>query len=285
MARRKGLGRGLDALLRGSLALETEAAVGDLLALPLDVIERGQYQPRTQFDEAALEELAASIREQGLLQPIVVRPLKSGHYEILAGERRWRACQLAGLEQIPALVRDLQDQDALAITLIENIQREDLHALEEARALRRLVEEFQLTHAQAAAAVGRSRSAISNLLRLLELSPEVQELMESGALEMGHGRALLGLSGPEQRRVADEVAARGLSARQTEALVRRLKKPGGSKTSQTTRQDPDIAALERRLQEKIAARVEIKSRRGGRGSLVIHYSSLEELDGLLGRIH
>ncbi len=284
MARRKGLGRGLDALLKGSSMLEADD-VGDFRALPLDVIEPGRYQPRTQFGEAALEELAASIREQGLLQPIVVRPLRSGHYEILAGERRWRACQLAGLEQIPALIRDLQDQDALAIALIENIQREDLNALEEARALRRLIKEFQLSHAQAATAVGRSRSAISNLLRLLDLNPEVQELMEGGALEMGHGRALLGLSGPEQSRVAGEVAARGLSARQTEALVRRRKKSAGSNATQSRRQDPDIAALERRLQDKIAARVEIKSRRGGRGSLVIHYSSLDELDGILGRIH
>ncbi len=284
MARRKGLGRGLDALLKGSSILAADD-VGDLRALPLDVIEPGRYQPRTQFDETALEELAASIREQGLLQPIVVRPLRSGHYEILAGERRWRACQLAGLEQIPALIRELQDQDALAIALIENIQREDLNALEEARALRRLIKEFQLSHAQAAAAVGRSRSAISNLLRLLDLNPEVQELMEGGALEMGHGRALLGLSGPEQSRVAGDVAARGLSARQTEALVRRRKKSAGSNATQSRRQDPDIAALERRLQDKIAARVEIKSRRGGRGSLVIHYSSLDELDGILGRIH
>ena len=284
MARRKGLGRGLDALLRGSAVAEVDSA-GDLRALPLDVIKRGQYQPRSQFDETALEELAASIREQGLLQPIVVRPLASGKYEILAGERRWRACQLAGLEQIPALIRDLQDQDALAIALIENIQREDLNALEEARALRRLIEEFELSHAQAATAVGRSRSALSNLLRLLDLNPDVQELLESGALEMGHGRALLGLGGPEQSRVARLVVARGLSARQIEALVRRLKKAAGSTTTQAGREDPDILALERQLREKLAAQVEIKSRRGGRGTLVIHYRSLDELDGILGRIH
>jgi len=282
MARRKGLGRGLDALLSGSVALDVEEA-GDLRSVPLDRIERGQFQPRTQFDEQALEELAASIREQGLLQPIVVRPLQSGRYEILAGERRWRACQLAGLEHIPALIRDIADQDALAIALIENIQREDLNVLEEARALQRLIAEFQLSHAKAATAVGRSRSALSNLLRLLELNPDVQEMLENGALDMGHGRALLGLKGPEQSRVAREVVARGLSARQIEALVRRLNKPAGKPASGAPR-DPDIGVLERQLREKLAARVEIKSRRGGRGSLVIYYSSLDELDGILGRI-
>ncbi len=282
MPKRRGLGRGLDALLSGSPVLETDET-GDLRTLPVDLIQRGQYQPRTQFDEAALEELAASIRQQGLLQPIVARPLKSGRYEILAGERRWRACQLAGLEQIPALIRDIQDQDALAIALIENIQREDLNALEEARALRRLIAEFDLSHAKAAAAVGRSRSALSNLLRLLDLNSDVQELMESGALEMGHGRALLGLSGPEQSRIAQEVVTRGLSARQIEALVRRLKKPPAKPAADSAR-DPDIATLERGLREKLAARVEIKARKGGRGSLVIHYSSLDELDGILGRI-
>ena len=282
MAKRRGLGRGLDALLSGSPVLESNEA-GDLRALDVDMIEPGQYQPRRQFDEASLEELATSIREQGLLQPIVVRPLKSGQFEILAGERRWRASQQAGLTRIPALVREIQDKDALAIALIENIQREDLNALEEARALRRLITEFDLSHARAAESVGRSRPALSNLLRLLDLNPDVQELLESGALDMGHGRALLAISGPQQSKLAHEVVDRGLSTRQIEALVRSLNKPA-TKPATPKASDPDIAALERQLQEKLAARVEIKSRRGGRGSLVIHYSSLDELDGILGRI-
>ena len=282
MAKRRGLGRGLDALLSGSPVLEVNEA-GDLRALAVDMIEPGQYQPRRQFDEASLEELSNSIREQGLLQPIVVRPLKSGHFEILAGERRWRASQLAGLAQIPALVREIQDKDALAIALIENIQREDLNAIEEARALRRLITEFDLSHAQAAESVGRSRPALSNLLRLLDLNPDVQELLESGDLDMGHGRALLAVSGPRQSKLAQEVIDRGLSARQIEALVRSANKPA-AKPSSKKASDPDVAALERQLQEKLGARVEIKSSRGGRGSLVIHYNSLDELDGILGRI-
>ncbi len=282
MAKRRGLGRGLDALLSGSPVLEANEA-GDLRALDLERIEPGQYQPRRQFDEASLEELANSIREQGLLQPIVVRPLKSGQFEILAGERRWRASQQAGLKQIPVLVREIQDKDALAIALIENIQREDLNSLEEARALRRLITEFDLSHAKAAESVGRSRPALSNLLRLLDLNPDVQDLLESGALDMGHGRALLGISGPQQSKLAHEVVDRGLSARQIEALVRNVNKPVAKPASKKAT-DPDVAALERQLQEKLAARVEIKSSRGGRGSLVIHYRSLDELDGILGRI-
>jgi len=283
VARRKGLGRGLDALLSGSPVLDAEEA-GELRMVAVDRIERGRFQPRTQFDETALQELAASIREQGLLQPAVVRPLTSGNFELLAGERRWRACQLAGLEQMPVLVRDIKDQDALAIALIENIQRKDLNALEEARALQRLIAEFELSHARAAQAVGRSRSALSNLLRLLDLNPDVQTLVESGALDMGHGRALLGLAQGQQSQVAQEVVAKGLSARQTEALVRKLKKTAGANNSRSQQPDPDVVVLQRQLQEKLAARVEIKTGRGGRGSLTVHYRSLDELDGILRHI-
>jgi len=283
VARRKGLGRGLDALLSGSPILEVEEA-GELRLVAVDMIERGRFQPRTQFDETALQELAVSIREQGLLQPVVVRPLASGNFELLAGERRWRACQLAGLEQMPALIRDIKDQDALAIALIENIQREDLNALEEARALQRLIAEFELSHARAAQAVGRSRSALSNLIRLLDLNPDVQKLLETGALDMGHGRALLGLADAEQSQVAQEVVAKGLSARQTEALVRKLKQPAVAKRPHSHRPDPDVVVLQRQLQEKLAARVEIKTGRGGRGSLTVHYRTLDELDGILRHI-
>ncbi len=283
MARRKGLGRGLDALLSGSPVLDAEEA-GELRMVAVDMIERGRFQPRTQFDETALQELAASISEQGLLQPVVVRPLTSGNFELLAGERRWRACQLAGLAQMPVLVRDIKDQDALAIALIENIQRKDLNALEEARALQRLIAEFELSHARAAQAVGRSRSALSNLLRLLDLNPDVQTLVESGALDMGHGRALLGLAQGQQSQVAQEVVAKGLSARQTEALVRKLKKTAGANNSRSQQPDPDVVVLQRQLQEKLAARVEIKTGRGGRGSLTVHYRSLDELDGILRHI-
>jgi ParB family chromosome partitioning protein len=290
MARRKGLGRGLDALLGGTAAA---AALGDsdagerggeLQQLPVDLIQRGIYQPRSQMDDEALASLAASIRERGVLQPIMVRPVAGGRFEIIAGERRWRASQQAGLSAVPVIVREVDDEGALAIALIENIQRENLNAMEEAVALKRLVDEFGLTHARVAEAVGRSRAAVSNLMRLLELNHDVRALVESGALDMGHARALLAISGPRQSQVASEVVARGLSARDTEALVKRILSTATPGRGGSRAVDPDVQRLERELKEHLGARVEIKARSRGRGSLVIHYTSLDELDGILKHI-
>ncbi len=284
MAKRKGLGRGLDALLGGVPTQSLhDAPVSTLHQLPVDLIQRGRYQPRSHMDDEALELLAASIREQGVLQPIVVRPIAGGRYEIIAGERRWRAAQRAGLAELPVVVREVADKNALAIALIENIQREDLNAMEEARALDRLIREFELTHASAAEAVGRSRAAVTNLLRLLELDEQVRGLVENGALEMGHARALLGLTTARQGDAAQQVIRRGLSVRQTEALVRKLSHPPAMAGSSRT-VDPDMRRLERDLRESLGARVELRHRRGGKGALVIHYTSLDELDGILGRI-
>jgi ParB family chromosome partitioning protein len=252
--------------------------------LPLDLIERGRYQPRTDMDPAALEDLAASIRAQGVVQPIVVRPLLGGErYEIIAGERRWRAAQIAGLENIPAVVREVPDQAAVAIALIENIQREDLNPIEEARALNRLIEEFALTHQETADAVGRSRAAVSNLLRLLELAGEVRTLLENGDIEMGHARALLALQGEAQGQAARLVVARGLSVRETERLVRRmLQEPAGPKAAVAV--DPDTRRLQDDLAERLGARVSIQHTVRGKGRLVIQYNSLDELDGILAHI-
>jgi len=301
VARKRGLGKGLDALLGGRAAasvpeapgahpgaapsadLRADAPEGGLRRIPLDLIRPGPDQPRRRFDPAALQELADSIRAQGVVQPVVVRPAPEGGYELVAGERRWRAAQLAGLQEIPAVVRRLDGREAAAVALIENIQREDLNALEQARALARLVEEFGLTHQEVAEAVGRSRSAVSNTLRLLELEPEVQRLVEEGALEMGHARALLALGGAAQREAAARVVAKGLSVRETERLVRRLVQGGTSRRPVPAR-DPDVARLERELGERLGAPVRIEHRARGRGRLVIEYASLEELDGLLERL-
>jgi ParB family chromosome partitioning protein len=226
--KKRGLGRGLDALLAGAAGVRTESsdAKGDLRHLPVDIIRRGKYQPRTDMHPESLEELADSIRAQGIIQPIVVRPVSDKEYEIIAGERRWRAAQLAGLHEIPAVVKDVPDQTAVAMALIENIQRENLNPMEQARALQRLIDEFSLTHQMAADAVGRSRAAVSNLLRLFELNDEVKEKLERGQLEMGHARALLGLTGTAQSEAARKVVARGMSVRETEQWVRRLVTPG-----------------------------------------------------------
>jgi ParB family chromosome partitioning protein len=282
VARRKGLGRGLDALLAGgaSSAMDEASSCGELRQLPVELLQRGRYQPRLNMDDASLQGLADSIRERGVLQPVVVRPVAGGRYEIIAGERRWRAAQAAGLATVPTLVRDVEDEAALAIALIENIQREDLNAMEEARALKRLVDEFGITHARAAQAVGRSRAAVSNLLRLLELNDDVRALVEAGALEMGHARALLALGGPRQSQAATQVVAQGLSARETEALVKRLL-AGAPAARKRSAPDADVQRLERELKEQLGARVEVRQRRGGRGALVIHYTSLDELDGIL----
>ena len=298
MNRKPTLGRGLADLLGARAApppmVVAAAPVGEQLAkLPLDLLQRGRYQPRLDMRPETLQELADSIKAQGVVQPIVVRPLEvsdgAGHsqrYEIIAGERRWRAAQMAGLAEIPAVIRDIPDEAAIAVALIENIQRENLNPLEEARALSRLISEFGVTHQQAADAVGRSRASVSNLLRLLELAPEVGELLEKRALEMGHARALLGLTQRRQQsEVALLVAKKGLSVRETEALVRRLltpATPGGSAAA--TARDPNVERLEQELAEKLGARVAIQAGSGGRGKLVVSYNSLDELDGILAHI-
>ena len=278
--RHKGLGRGLDALLGGGAAPKRE---DELVHLAVTALRPGKYQPRTRMDEASLNELADSIRARGVIQPIVVRPVDGGQYEILAGERRWRAARIAGQEKVPAVVREVADDAALGIGLIENIQREDLNPIEESTGLRRLIDEFKLTHEEAARAVGRSRVAVTNLLRLLELAPGVQEMLHDGRLDMGHARALLGLSRARQLELAAQVAAKGLSVRETERLAQQAsqvprKKPSASGV------DADGRRLEEELSESLGASVTLKPRRGGRGSLVIDYSSLDELQGLVARL-
>lgn len=286
--KKRGLGRGLDALLGGASVkvLQEQAAaapVSELQSLPLDIIQRGKYQPRRHMDPVALEELANSIRAQGLMQPIVVRAIGEGRYEIIAGERRWRASQQAGLDHIPALVRDVPDQMAIALALIENIQRQNLNPLEEAMALQRLQDEFELTQAQVAEAVGKSRSGVTNLLRLLALAEEAKELLAKGELEMGHARALLGLPKARQAEGARHVVARGLTVRQTEALVRQWLS-GAEPVEKAPAVDPDISRLEQRLAERLGASVQIRHGEKGKGQLVIRYTSLDELQGVLAHI-
>lgn len=286
-AKKRGLGRGLDALLGGSMAAvadATEVRGTELREVPVDLLQPGKYQPRTDMHPESLEELASSIRAQGVVQPIVIRPIGGGRYEIIAGERRWRAAQLAGLHEIPAVVRDVPDEAAIAMALIENIQRENLNPIEEAVALQRLIDEFEMTHQQAAGAVGRSRAAVSNLLRLLTLNEDVRKMLEHGDLEMGHARALLALQGRAQSEAAREVATRGYSVRETEQLVRRLGEPSvqGKKASPSL--DPDIRRLQDELSGKLSAKVLFQHAARGNGKLVIHYNSLDELDGILQRI-
>ena len=282
MIRPKGLGRGLDALLSGS---GNDAGAETQQAIAIDRLRPGKYQPRTRMDETSLDELAASIREQGIMQPILVRPVEGSRFEIIAGERRWRAAQRAGLTEVPALVRAVPDQAALALALIENIQREDLNALEEAQGLERLIKEFGLTHEAAAKAVGRSRSAVSNLLRLRELARPVQEYMLGGQLDMGHARALLGLGAGQQTAAAARVVAQGLSVRETERLVHRLQHAGRRKPGHVERrEDPDLARLQEELCGLLGATVAIEPGKAGRGRIVIRYSSLDQLDGLLQRL-
>jgi ParB family chromosome partitioning protein len=281
MTRPKGLGRGLDALLAGSS--EKNAAESQQM-IAIDRLKPGKYQPRTRMDEASLDDLAASIREQGIMQPILVRPVEGARFEIIAGERRWRAAQRAGLTEVPALVKVVPDQAALALALIENIQREDLNALEEAQGIGRLIDEFGLTHEAAAKAVGRSRSAVSNLLRLRELAKPVQDYMMDDQLDMGHARALLGLSTGAQTAAATRVVAQGLSVRETERLVHRLQNAGRRKLApRAPRVDADLARLQEDLAEALGAKVAIEPKKAGRGRVVITYSSLEQLDGLLQR--
>lgn len=290
MATKKRLGRNLGGLISDNSLRNLQAHADDsqneLRKLPVDIIQRGKYQPRRDMHPESLEELADSIRQQGIIQPIVVRKLgDSGKFEIIAGERRWRAAQLAGLELVPALVRDVPDEDAIVMALIENIQRENLNPIEEAHALERLIRDFGLTHQQASEAVSRSRATVTNLLRLLALNDDVKKMMEKGDLEMGHGRALLGLPATEQSHAAHIVMTRGLSVRETEHLVRKLQTPASSKkSSSSASEDPDIRRLENDLAEKLGARVAFKHSAKGKGSVVIHYNSLDELDGILRHI-
>jgi ParB family chromosome partitioning protein len=275
-----------------TVAPEPPQLPGDRLAkLPLDLLQRGKYQPRVDMREESLNELAQSIKSQGLVQPILVRPLPKGaagetqRYEIIAGERRWRAAQLAALSDIPAIIRDVPDEAAVAMALIENIQRENLNPLEEAGALQRLIEEFGLTHQAAAEAVGRSRAAVSNLLRLMELAEEVKQLLEQRSIEMGHARALLSLTGRRQQiEVANLVAKKGLSVRETEALVRRLLSPAAA-AAEPKPKDPDIHRLERELADKLGAKVAFEHAPSGKGRLVVSYNSLDELEGILTHIN
>jgi len=285
-AKKRGLGeRGLGALLAGSkVKLQTDATQdGELRDLPVDLVQRGKYQPRRDMDPDALEELADSIRQQGVMQPIIVRPIAEGRYEIIAGERRWRATQIAGLDRVPSIIRDVADDAAVAMALIENIQRENLNAMEEAIALQRLQEEFELTQQEVAEAVGKSRSTVTNLLRLIGLSSEVKIMLEHGDLEMGHGRAMLSLPPELQLQTARQVEAKSLSVRQTEALVRRLQEEQ-EHPKEPKKVDPDICRLQESLSEKLGANVDIKHSVKGKGKLVIQYSSLDELDGILDHI-
>ena len=300
---KKKLGKGLDALLSagssqtmasllGGKPREPDttppAAVpdkdGDLKNIPVDLIQRGKYQPRTDMHEEALEELAASIKNQGVMQPIVVRPISSEKYEIIAGERRWRATQMAGLDTIPAIVKPVGDEAAIAMSLIENIQRENLNPIEEAMALKRLQDEFELTQQEVADAVGKSRVTVTNLIRLIGLHIDVRRMLEHGDLEMGHARALLSLPDEQQTQIARTVAGKGLSVRQTEALVRRLM-AGNSTQPAGKILDPDIKNLEDSLADKLGAKVMIQHSAKGKGKLVVKYNSLDELDGILSHIN
>jgi len=282
--RHKGLGRGLDALLgvTASEAREEER----LAQLSVASLRPGKYQPRTRMDEASLAELAESIRARGVIQPVVVRSVGDGQYEILAGERRWRAARLAGLERLPAIVRDVPDEAALGIGLIENIQREDLNPIEEATGLKRLIDEFHLTHEEAARAVGRSRTGVTNLLRLLELAPAVQGLVQEGRIDMGHARALLALSKARQVELANRIAEKGLSVREAERLVQESsaapRARAGSRSAASL--DADTRRLQEELSEHLGASVHFRQRAAGRGSVVIDYASLDELEGLIERL-
>jgi len=304
-AKKRGLGRGLDALLgpakmpgpvaaTAAVATQTPAPVqavsaegveGELRTLGVERLCRGKYQPRVDMHNDSLEDLADSIRVQGVVQPILVRPVNDGDYEIIAGERRWRAAQLAGLQDVPVVVRAMDDRTAIAVALIENIQRENLNPLEEARALERLIEEFEMTHQQAAEAVGRSRAAVSNLLRLLELGEVATAMVQRGELEMGHARALLALTAPQQAEAARQIVKKALSVRATERLVKHMlvdsRRPAHTAVP---RRDPDLVTLEQDLSDKVGAPVQVHHGARGKGKLVISYNSLDELDGILEHI-
>jgi ParB family transcriptional regulator, chromosome partitioning protein len=279
------LGRGLDALLGENGASMSEVSPDKLQQMPIELLKRGQYQPRRQMDQQALDDLASSIAKQGVLQPIVVRKLVSGDYEIIAGERRWRAAQQAGLDRIPVVVHDLSDQDAMVIGLIENLQREDLNPIEEARGMQRLIEEFDMTHQQVADSVSRSRAAVSNLLRLLFLQSDVRHLLEQGKLDMGHARALLSLDESLQHKAALQIIKNRMSVRQAEQLVRRLQEDRSSLNKKVKEKDPNIRHLEESLSERLGTHVEIKLGSRGKGKLVIDFHSNDVLQGILEKIH
>ncbi len=285
MVKAKGLGRGLDALLGGD-APRASSSSDAVTTLPIAALQPGKYQPRTRMDQDALNALASSIKAQGVMQPILVRPVGGGMHEIIAGERRWRAARIAGLSNVPVLVRNVPDQQALAVALIENIQREDLNALEEATGIERLIREFELTHQAVADAIGKSRATVSNLLRLLELAPPVKVLLGEGRIEMGHARALLALPALRQLELANEAAEKGLSVREVEQRVTAvLTAPAGKAAARTRRTvDRDVVRLQESLGEKLGTRVQIKPRPKGKGSLVIDYSSLDDLDRLISRL-
>ena len=301
-AKKRGLGRGLDALLSSSKPAQSannqqqatttpeqvsevvaEQKNGELQKLAIEFLQSGKYQPRKDMSEEALEELASSIRAQGIIQPIVVRQIGADKYEIIAGERRWRAAQLAKLDTVPCIIKDVPDEAAVAIALIENIQREDLNAMEEAIALNRLLNEFELTHQQVAEAVGKSRTTVKNLLRLNNLNEDVKILLEHGDIEMGHARCLLGLEGEAQSDAARLAVAKALTVRETEKLVRSILEPAPKKEVQE--KDPDVKQLEQKLAENLGAKVEINYNKKGKGKLVISYTTLDELDGILSRIN
>ena len=286
-AKKRGLGRGLDALLATSqTAKSTESEIseqkGELRKIPVEFLQPGKYQPRKDMSPEALEDLASSIRSQGIIQPIVVREIDQQKFEIIAGERRWRASQIAQLDEIPCLVKNVPDESAVAIALIENIQREDLNAMEEAQALDRLMVEFELTHQEVATAVGKSRTTVTNLLRLNNLNDDVKLLLEHGDIEMGHARALLSLEGEQQNEAAQIVSGKGLTVRDTENLVRKLLEP--EKQKQPVKTDPDVEKLQIKLSENLGAPVSIAHNAKGNGKLVINFSSLDQLDGILGHI-
>lgn len=279
MSKLKGLGRGLDALLAGH---GTGGTIEESLQnLDISQLQPGKYQPRTNMDQTALSELAESIKAQGVMQPILVRPITVDQYEIIAGERRWRAAQLAGLSQVPALIRKVADESALAMSLIENIQRENLNPLEEAMGIQRLINEFGMTHESAGEALGNSRSTISNLLRLLNLSVPVQDMMMAGKIEMGHGRALLSLSSAEQIKVANAIVQKQLSVRETEKIVNRINRPLAKIVKKT---DRDLLRLEEEISQRLGTQVTIKAKKNGQGSIVIQYSNLDQLDDILNKL-
>ena len=284
VARKKGLGKGLDALLGVNSMDPIARPDSTLSSVPVDLIQRSNYQPRKEFSQEALQGLVNSIKAQRIMQPVVVRPVGDGKYEIIAGERRWRAAQLAGLHEVPVVVRNADDLEAMTLALIENIQREDLKPLEQARGLHRLIGEFEMTHDTVAEAIGRSRSTITNLLRLLELSPSVKEMMDNGELEMGHGRALLSLAHEQQFELARDIVKKGLSVRETEARVRKVQGRTANKKQAAKQNDPNIKNLENDLSERLGATVTIRHKNKGNGLLEIQYNSLDELDGILSKI-
>jgi ParB family chromosome partitioning protein len=285
----RGLGRGLDSLLAGDMGSVGEA--DSLLILKVEQLQPGKYQPRSFMDDAALQTLAESIKSQGIMQPILVRHIDDERYEIIAGERRWRASQMAGLEEVPVLVREIADESALAMALIENIQRENLNPLEEAQGIKRLIDEFDMTHEKAALAVGRSRVAVSNLLRLLSLSAPVQDMLMHGKIDMGHARTLIGLSGAQQVMLAEQIVQNNFSVRDAETLVKKHqadeaanKARSGQKVSQKTKQNPDVLSLEQALSEKLGASITIKAAANGSGTLKINYANLDQLDEIISKM-